>query len=133
MDITGLLPQYGPLTFREVQWWGQGRNPFRLFLYSINGVPASMGLRMDMDKKALMDDPQECPEVAAAIRADVDLIWKVAVELMDRRRLERVARAICAASCPDHATCKNVGEECWDWAASLPEARAAIAAIDQHQ
>ena len=55
-DIRNLLPSYGPLQFIRVEWRSR---TFALLRYEFNGVEAPLGLRMDLDKKAIMDSPDE--------------------------------------------------------------------------
>jgi hypothetical protein len=40
--------------------------------------------------------------------------------------VEVIARAICRVGCP----CETEGRPCWDWEGSLPEAHAALSALE---
>lgn len=86
VDLTGQIQPYGRLSFTRVTWWGI--SPFRLLRYAVDGIEAPLGMRMDMDKKAIFDVPDDCPEAGPPIRADAQQIWAVVVDALNRHRDE---------------------------------------------
>ncbi len=80
IETASLLPytkMYGTLRFVRVEWWLEAMT-FSLLRYSIDGTLATQGLRMDMDKRTILDDP-EGYDVGDLIRADAYDIWLAVV------------------------------------------------------
>jgi hypothetical protein len=76
-DLVGKLDQIGQLQFLRVEWWGEAPR-FALLRYSINDHEEALGIRLDLDKKAVLDSVANI-FLDEAIRKNVDTIWKVVV------------------------------------------------------
>jgi hypothetical protein len=77
-DLTGKLPHIGQLEFVRVEWWQESPH-FALLRYALNGREAPHGLRLDLDKRAILDSVSNS-FLDDAIRQHAHKIWKVVVQ-----------------------------------------------------
>jgi hypothetical protein len=75
--LNGKIKNIGPLNFVCVEWWGENTR-FVLLRYSINDEINKLGLRLDLDKKVILDDLDD-PELNRAVRGHMSDIWAAAV------------------------------------------------------
>jgi hypothetical protein len=54
VDLTRMLPMAGSLEFVRAEWWKEAPR-FVLLRYAVNGVVQPLGVRLDLDKKAILD------------------------------------------------------------------------------
>lgn len=77
-DISGQISDLGQLRFVSVEWWEESPR-FALLRYSMGEGVEPLGLRMDMDKKAVLDRVEN-KFIDDAIREKSQEIWKVVAE-----------------------------------------------------
>ena len=53
-DLTGKLDNFGQLELVRAEWWDEAPR-FVLLRYSLNGREQPSGVRLDLDKKAILD------------------------------------------------------------------------------
>jgi hypothetical protein len=76
-DLDGKLDDIGPLHFLRVEWW-DGSPRFVLLRYSLNNRVEPLGLRLDLDKKAILDSVRNS-YLDDGIRQRLETIWAVVV------------------------------------------------------
>jgi hypothetical protein len=52
-DLRGKL-DFGPLHFQRAEWWSEAPR-FALLRFTLNGSEQELGLRLDLDKRAIID------------------------------------------------------------------------------
>lgn len=78
-SLEGKLPEIGGvLRIERVEWWKEAPH-FVLLRYSVGGRVADHGVRMDLDKKAILDSVGDA-ELDIALRKKRVDIWRAAVE-----------------------------------------------------
>jgi hypothetical protein len=77
-DLSGKLDHFGQLQFLRVEWWDQTPR-FALLRYAMNGHEEPNGLRLDLDKKVILDSVSNT-FLDDAIRRRASEIWDVVVE-----------------------------------------------------
>jgi hypothetical protein len=77
-DLVGKLDDIGPLQFLRVEWWDES-SKFAVIKYSINDREEGLGLRIDLDKKAILDKVQNT-YIDQRIQASREKIWQAVVE-----------------------------------------------------
>jgi hypothetical protein len=77
-DLDGKLDDIGPLHFLRVEWWDDSPH-FVLLRYSLNNREEPLGLRLDLDKKAILDSVWNS-YLDDDIRQRLETIWAVVVQ-----------------------------------------------------
>ncbi len=77
-DLRGKMEAFGPLAIVRAEWWKESPK-FVLLRYEISGKEAAMGVRLDLDKKAILDDVGENKDLSSALRERASEIWSVVV------------------------------------------------------
>jgi hypothetical protein len=78
VDLRGKLYDVGPLQFLRAQWW-ESAPRMVLLRYTVGKNEEPLGLRLDLDKKAILDSVPNV-FVDQAIRLKVGDIWRVVVD-----------------------------------------------------
>jgi hypothetical protein len=73
IDLTDAGIQVGALQFLRAEWWKEAPR-FVLLRYAINGRTAPYGIRMDIDKRAILDSVGD-PDLDSRIRGCRLEIW----------------------------------------------------------
>lgn len=76
-DLRGKLQDFGPLKFLRVEWWDEAPR-MALLRYSLGENEEALGIRLDLDKKAILDSVSNVL-IDEAIRKDAGTIWQVVV------------------------------------------------------
>jgi hypothetical protein len=79
VDLRGKIPDIGTVRFLRAEW----KNPqsrFVLIRYAVNDKEETYGLRLDLDKKAILDDVGDAA-TATAVKARAPEIWKIVVDV----------------------------------------------------
>ena len=77
-DLRGKMRNFGPLAIVRAEWWKESPK-FVLLRYEIFGKESDMGVRLDLDKKAILDDVGESKDLSSALRENASDIWSVVV------------------------------------------------------
>jgi hypothetical protein len=77
-DLDGKLDDIAHLHLLRVEWWDESPR-FVLLRYSLNNREEPLGLRLDLDKKAVLDSVSN-RYLDDEIRKSAETIWKVVVE-----------------------------------------------------
>ena len=77
-SLEGKIEGFGPIRFTKVEWWTESPK-FALLKYNIRGNDVALGVRLDLDKKAFLDDVDEKDQVAA-VRKAAPAIWEAVVK-----------------------------------------------------
>lgn len=85
-DLTGKLNSFGPLQFVRVEWWEEAPC-FALLRYSMDGREEPYGLRLDLDKRAILDSVENS-YLDEAIRRQATVIWEAVIEARTAERRE---------------------------------------------
>lgn len=80
------IPDAGMIRFLWAEW-KQPRSPFVVIRYSLDGSkdPEPLGLRLDLDKRAILDDVGD-PKTSELVRAAAQAVWDVVMEYRERNR-----------------------------------------------
>jgi hypothetical protein len=79
IDLHGKISDIGTVRFLRAEW----KNPqsrFVLIRYSVDAREEPYGLRLDLDKKAILDDVGDAA-TATAVKACAQDIWKIVVNM----------------------------------------------------
>jgi hypothetical protein len=76
-SLRGKIAPVGPVVFVTAEWTDDVPQ-FVLLKYELRGEPQEYGVRMDVDKRMLMEDLEE-PELNARIRERSAEIWSIVV------------------------------------------------------
>lgn len=77
VDLQNKVTDIGPIHFLRAEW-KNAKSRFVLIRYSIDGKEEPFGLRLDLDKMAIMDDVGD-DDTSRAVRACARDIWNVVV------------------------------------------------------
>ena len=83
VDLHGKISDIGAVHFLRAEW----QNPqsrFVLIRYAVDAKEERYGLRLDLDKKAILDDVGDAA-TARAVKECAQDIWKIVVDLRFRR------------------------------------------------
>ena len=86
-DLQGKLGPVGPLQFVRADWWAEAPS-FVLLRYTLSGDLQELGVRMDLDKRAFIDDLDD-PDLNREVRNAARDVWSAVAStslLHDRRR-----------------------------------------------
>ena len=75
IDLEGKLADIGMLHFLRVEWQ-RDRSRFVLIRYAWDGREEPLGLRLDLDKRVLLDSVAD-PEVDKSVQAATPSIWSI--------------------------------------------------------
>nr|WP_294528033.1 hypothetical protein [uncultured Rhodopila sp.] len=78
VDLRGRLDHIGPIEFVRAEWSDKASR-FVLLKYEIDGKPRDRGVRMDLDKRILMED-LESPELNFEVCVSSPVIWAAVVD-----------------------------------------------------
>jgi hypothetical protein len=84
LDLRGKISDIGAVQFLRAEW----KNPlsrFVLIRYAVDAKEEPYGLRLDLDKKAILDDVGDAA-TASAVKARAQEIWKIVVDMRFPRR-----------------------------------------------
>jgi hypothetical protein len=73
VDLRGKVPDAGSVHFLRAEW-KVPQSRFVIVRFSLNDKEQPLGLRLDLDKRAILDDVQD-EETSAAVRARASQIW----------------------------------------------------------
>ena len=79
VDLHGKISDIGAVHFLRAEW----QNPqsrFVLIRYAVDEKEEPYGLRLDLDKKAILDDVGDAA-TATAVKARAQDIWKIVVNM----------------------------------------------------
>jgi hypothetical protein len=76
-DLRGKLDNFGPVRFLRAEWWKEAPR-FVLLRYAIRGQEQELGLRLDLDKQAILDSLDD-DELDRMVSGHVREIWTVVV------------------------------------------------------
>lgn len=80
------IPPLGKMEFTKVQWWAEW--PFCVCVnYAIDGVEKEFGIRLDLDKRAFLDDldPDIGPVSENQIEDCKSQIWDIVVDALHNK------------------------------------------------
>jgi hypothetical protein len=77
VDLRGKLPNIGSVHFLRAEWENH-QSRFVLIRYSVDGKEDAYGLRLDLDKRAILDDVGDA-DTARSVKAHAPDIWAVVV------------------------------------------------------
>ncbi|HJS84224.1 MAG TPA: hypothetical protein VJ779_02055 [Acetobacteraceae bacterium] len=90
-SLEGRLEWIGPVRFIRAQWWDEAPR-FALLRFAFeHGEEQQLGLRMDLDKKAILDSIGD-QNLDAAIQQQAEQIWRAVVEARDQKMREQRVR-----------------------------------------
>ena len=76
VDLSG-VKDLGSIHFLRAEWW-RGESRAVVLRYAIEGHERKMGLRLDMDKKAILDSLVDAgPVPDTTVRKRIDQIWEI--------------------------------------------------------
>jgi hypothetical protein len=75
ITLEGKIEDIGPLHFLRAEWQDE-TSRFVLIRYAVNGQEQPFGLRLDLDKKALLDGVED-PELDKSVQAVAPTIWSI--------------------------------------------------------
>jgi len=84
VDLHGKISDIGAVHFLRAEW----KNPqsrFVLIRYAVHEKEEPYGLRLDLDKKAILDDVGDAA-TATAVKARAQDIWEIVVNMRSPRR-----------------------------------------------
>jgi hypothetical protein len=95
VDLRGKVPDIGPIHFLRAEW-KDPNSRFVLVRYSKKGgeEPEPLALRLDLDKRAILDDAVDDPIVNKAVRAHAADIGSIVIEERRAASTGLVRRAI---------------------------------------
>jgi hypothetical protein len=73
--LEGKLADIGALHFLRAEWQLE-RSRFVLIRYALDGREHPLGLRLDLDKRVLLDSVDD-PEVDKSVQALTQTIWRI--------------------------------------------------------
>lgn len=82
----GEIGRLGPLRFLRAEWWRQDSR-FVLLRYSLDNHEVQLGLRMDLDKKVILDHLDDA-KLDAAVQERAPEIWGVVARKITQQRQE---------------------------------------------
>jgi hypothetical protein len=85
-DLRGKLAAVGPVTFLRVEWWLQAPR-FVLLKFSIEGEEQKQGIRMDIDKHAILDSVGN-DSLDKELQNNAQKIWQVVAQEKAAKLLE---------------------------------------------
>jgi len=74
-ELCGKLEDIGPLRLLRAEWWKEAPQ-FVLLRYSLNGRENERGVRLDVDKRAILDSVGD-ENLDSVIRERLAVIWSV--------------------------------------------------------
>ena len=80
--VSTVLPgpvEVGPVNFVRFEWWEESPR-FVLLRYEVFGKEAKSGVRLDLDKKAILDDLPEREDLNPEIRRRAPDIWTAVMD-----------------------------------------------------
>jgi len=76
VDLTG-VKNLGSIHFLRAEWWREESRAVVL-RYQVEGRERKMGLRLDMDKKAILDPLTDAGAVSPeSVQKRIDQIWEI--------------------------------------------------------
>jgi hypothetical protein len=87
VDFQGKVPDAGPIHFLRAEWQVP-RARFVVLRFSVEGKELPTGLRMDLDKKAILDDVKDVKDEAVnyAVKERADQIWQMVIDWRKEHR-----------------------------------------------
>jgi hypothetical protein len=76
ITLEGKIEDIGPLHFLRAEWQQDKISRFVLIRYALDGQEQPLGLRLDLDKKALLDSVGD-PELDKSVQATAATIWSI--------------------------------------------------------
>lgn len=89
IDLADAKMQIGSLYFVRAEWWRESPR-FVLLRYAVNGYDVPLGIRLDMDKKAILDSVDD-PALDAQIRNRRFEIWDAVARKMPQAVTSKLA------------------------------------------
>jgi hypothetical protein len=83
MELPETGPVFGSLRLLRAEWWSETKQ-FVLLRYALDGEEQPTCLRLDLDKRAVMDDLQDVG-LSSAVRARSLEIWALVVAEQRKR------------------------------------------------
>jgi hypothetical protein len=77
VELIGLLPMVGQLEIVRAEWWKESPN-FVLLRFAVNGFMRETGVRLDLDKRAILDSVDD-PFLDNELQVRRFDIWKTVV------------------------------------------------------
>jgi hypothetical protein len=77
VKLEGAVEDAGRIHLLRAEWWTPGSR-FVLIRYAVDGKEPDLGLRMDMDKRSIMDSLGD-DDLDRAVRDRIPQIWELVV------------------------------------------------------
>jgi hypothetical protein len=84
VDLRGKIPDAGRVHFLWAEW-KVPRARFVILRFAIDDKVQDLGLRLDLDKRAILDDVLDA-ETSAAAKARAQQIWELVISHRKERR-----------------------------------------------
>jgi hypothetical protein len=77
-EFGGKLKKFGKIRFVMLEWWPESPK-FALLKYEIAGKMQEKGVRIDLDKRAILDDIPHDDTATEEVKKSAEEIWSAAV------------------------------------------------------
>jgi hypothetical protein len=84
VDLRGKILDAGPVHFLRAEW-KVPQSRFVILRYALDNQEQPLGLRLDLDKRAILDDVRD-EETSAAVKARAQQIWEIVIDFRRERR-----------------------------------------------
>ncbi len=83
IDLRGKIADAGAVHFLRAEWMVP-RSRFVIVRFSLHNKEQPLGVRLDLDKRAILDDVQD-EETSAAVKARAQEIWNLVINYRKER------------------------------------------------
>jgi hypothetical protein len=84
VDLRGKIPDAGAVHFLGAEW-KVPQSRFVIVRFALDNKEQLLGLRLDLDKRAILDDVKD-EETSAAVMARAEQIWNIVISYRQERR-----------------------------------------------
>jgi hypothetical protein len=84
VDLRGKIPDAGAVHFLRAEW-KVPQSRLVIVRFALDNKEQLLGLRLDLDKRAILDDVKD-EETSAAVKARAEQIWNIVISYRQERR-----------------------------------------------